>query len=63
MSLLLPTPLFVLAGVVAFVFVWPRISRPTSTARLVAEAFAIGILTCAGFAGAGALYWWIEQRR
>jgi hypothetical protein len=62
MTPLLPTPLLVLAGLVAFTFVLPRTNRPTSTAHLVAEAFAVGILTCAGFAAAWAALWLVEQR-
>ena len=62
MSPLLPTPLLVLAGVIAFGLALPRIYRPTSAIRLAAKAFAIGVLTCAGFAAVWAVYWWIEQR-
>ncbi len=62
MSWMLPTPLLVLAGILAVACVWPRLSRPTSTPRLVAESFAIGILSCAVFAAAWALYWWVEQQ-
>jgi hypothetical protein len=58
---MLPTPLLILAGVVGFALALPRVSRPTSNLRLTAEAFAVGVLTCGGFAAAWAL-WWVEQR-
>jgi hypothetical protein len=38
------------------------VGRPTSNLRLAAEVFAIGDLTCFGFAAAWAPCWWIEQR-
>jgi hypothetical protein len=62
MSPLLPTPLLILAGAVAFALALPRTARPTSTLRMMAEIFTVGFLTCAGFAAAWALWWWIEQR-
>jgi len=54
---LLPTPLLVLAGVVAFGLALPRLNRPTSARRLLAEAFAIGVLPGLLFAAAWALWW------
>ena len=62
MSPLLPTSLLILAGVVGFALALPMVGRPTSAARLMAETFVIGVLTCLGYAAAWALYWWIEQR-
>ncbi len=62
MSPLLPTPLLILAGIIGFALALPRLPRPTSALRLIAEVFAICVLTCAGFAAAWALYWWVEQR-
>ena len=62
MSWILPTPLLILAGAIALALALPRVARPTGNLRLVAEAFAIGILTSAGFAAAWALWWWVEQR-
>ncbi len=65
MSPLFPTPLLVLAGVVAFALALPRTNRPTSAIRLMAEAFSIGLLTCLGFAAAwdrGCKAWPPESR-
>ncbi len=62
MSWLLPTPLLVLAGAVGFALALPRVNRHTSALRLMAEVFAIVVLTCAGFAAAWVLYWWVERR-
>jgi hypothetical protein len=62
MSWVLPIPLFVVAGVVAFVLILPRLNWPTSNPRLAAGAFATGVLTCLGMAAAWALWWWVEQR-
>ena len=50
MSWLLPTPLLLQARVVAFVLALTRLNRATSAARLLADVFAIGVLTCLGFA-------------
>ena len=47
MSWILPTPLQLFAGVVAFVPAWPRMRRPVSLARLMAEAFAITLAVTA----------------
>jgi len=62
MSWVLPTPLLILAGVIGFALALPRVGRPTSALRLMAEVFAIGVLTGAGFAAAWALCWWVERR-
>jgi hypothetical protein len=72
MSWVLPLPMVILAGVIGLALALPRVVRPTTAVprvvrpttavRLMAEAFAIGLLTCLGFAAAWALYWWVEQR-
>jgi hypothetical protein len=62
MSWLLPTPLLLLAGAIGLALALPRMARPTSNLRLMAEAFAIVVVSCLGYAAAWALYWLIEQR-
>jgi hypothetical protein len=62
MSPLLPTPLLIFAGAVGFALALPRVEQPTSALWRMAEAFAVGVLTCLGFAAAWALWWWVEQR-
>jgi hypothetical protein len=62
MTWLMPAQLVPLAGVFALVVAWPRLSRPTSHARLVLEVLRIALGTIAAWSLAWALYWWIEQR-
>jgi hypothetical protein len=62
MSWVLPLPMVILAGVIGLALALPRVLRPRTAVRLMAEAFAIGLLTCLGFPAAWALWWWVEQR-
>jgi hypothetical protein len=58
----MPAELVLLAGVFALVLAWPRLSRPTSHARLVLEVLLIALDTIAAYSLTWAFYWWIEQR-
>jgi hypothetical protein len=62
MSPLLPTPLLLLACAVGLALAVPRLRRPTSNARMAAEAFAVTLATCLGYAAAWMAWWWVEQR-
>jgi hypothetical protein len=62
MTWLMPVHLVPFAGLLALVVAWPRISRPTSHARLFFEVLIIGLATSAACGAAWAAYWWIEQR-
>ena len=62
MSWLLPVPMLLFAGAVA---VWPLaaiVRRPTSTPRLLAEAFAVTLAVIGAFWLAWVALWLIEQR-
>ena len=50
------------AGAVALLVAWPRLAKPTSHVRLVAEVLMITVSTSAACAAVWALYWWLEQR-
>ena len=62
MSWLLPTPLLLFTGVVALRPVTAVVRRPTSPARLVAEAFGIPLGVVAFVQRAWIALWLIEQR-
>lgn len=62
MSVLLPTILLPVAGVLALVLAWPRLGPQRSTGRLTGEAFGLGLVAVAIVQGAWALLWLIEQR-
>ena len=62
MTWLMPTELLPIAGMLALVIAWPRLHAPTSSQRLFAEVFAIGVGTIAACSGLWALYWLAEQR-
>ena len=62
MTWVLPGELMPIAGVLALVLAWPRLRTSTSPTRLAIEILVITRVVVAGFAGARALYWWIEQR-
>lgn len=62
MTWLMPVQLLPFAGLLALIFAWPRISKPTSHARHFVEVLIIGIGACAAWMAAWAAYWWIEQR-
>jgi len=62
MTWLMPVQLLPFAGLLALVVAWPRISKPTSHARLFAEVLIISVGTAAACMAACAFYWWIEQR-
>jgi hypothetical protein len=53
----MPAELVLLAGVCALIVTWPRLSRPTSYARLVVEVLLIALPTIATWSVAWALYW------
>ena len=62
MSWLLPTPLLLVAGVVAL---WPLaavVRRPTSRARLIVEAFGT-TLTLIGFVWLAWIALWVLEQR
>ena len=63
MSWTLPTPLLLFAGIVAL---WPLttivVHRPTSSPRLLVEAFAVTLAVIGAFWVAWVAYWLIEQR-
>jgi hypothetical protein len=63
MSPLLPPPLLILAGAIGFALALPRVRRPTSNGRMMAEVFTLVVGTCWAFPAVWALYWWIEQWR
>ena len=62
MTWLMPAQLLPFAGLLALVFAWPRISQPTSHARLFVDVLIIGVSTSAACGTVWADYWWIEQR-
>jgi hypothetical protein len=62
MSWLMPVQLLPVAGLLALVFAWPRIARPTSHVRLFVEVLIITVGTSAACVVAWAACWWIEQR-
>jgi hypothetical protein len=62
MTWLIPVQFLPFAGLIALVVAWPRISKPTSHARLFVDVLIIGVGTAAACATAWAVYWWIEQR-
>ena len=61
MSWLLPIPLLLFAGVVAFVAAWPRVRRPLSLPRLMVESFAITLMVIGAFWLGWGVLWLIEQ--
>jgi hypothetical protein len=58
----MPVQLLPFAGLLALLFAWPRLSRPTSHRRRFVEVLIIGLATSASCATAWAAYWWFEQR-
>ena len=70
MSWLLPTPLLIVAGVLALVPLTFLLrgdgkatpSRPVSLSRLIAEAFAVTLAVIGAFWLAWAALWVVEQR-
>ena len=60
MSWILPTPLLLFVGVVAFVVAWPRVRRPPTLLRLMAETFAITLLVSATFWLGWVVLWMVE---
>jgi hypothetical protein len=62
MTWLMPVQLLPFAGLLALVFAWPLISRPTSHVRLCVEVLIIAVAAALACGAAWAAYWWIEQR-
>jgi hypothetical protein len=62
MSWILPTPLLLFAGVVALLPLAALVRRPTSTPRLVAEAFLTALAVIGVFWLAWVALWLLEQR-
>jgi len=62
MRWILPLPLLVFAGAVALLPLAAVVRRPTSTPRLVVEAFAVSVAVIALVWLAWAALWLIEQR-
>ncbi len=62
MSWLLPTPLLLVAGVVALVPLASLLRRPVSLPRLVVEAFGTTLAVIGTFWFAWVLLWLLEQR-
>jgi hypothetical protein len=62
MTWLMPVQLLPFAGLLALVFAWPRISKPTSHAMLFVEVLIIGVGTSAACGAVWAAYSWIEHR-
>ncbi len=62
MTWTLPLPLLLFVGAVAFVAAWPRLRRPVSVPRLMAEVFAITLAVIAAFWLGWVILWLIEQR-
>jgi hypothetical protein len=61
MTWVMPVQLLPLAGLLALIFAWPRILRPTSHVRLFIAVLLIAMGTSAACA-AWAASWWIEHR-
>jgi hypothetical protein len=59
---LLPTPMLVAAGVVAFALAPPSRGAPDEQPPARRRSVRHRRLTCFGFAAAWAPCWWIEQR-
>ena len=58
----MPIELLPIAGMLALVIAWPRLHAPTSSQRLFAEVFAIGVGTIAACSDLWTHYWRAEQR-
>jgi hypothetical protein len=62
MSPILPPVLLPIAGTLALIIAWPRLSELRANGRLVAEAFGTVLVGIALAWAAWVLLWWIEQR-
>ena len=62
MTWVMPLQLLPFAGLLAPVFAWPRLSKPTPHKRLFDEVLIIALRTSAACVAAWAIYWSIEQR-